>query len=320
MNHRTDRVNQNTLRILALVWFGGLLPLSGVAQTIVWTDINGRRIQSKSVNGGPVETVVQFQAPQNAGEIHYDPIEKKFYYRSSSFWRINLDGSNPEPISTPSSGRFALGLESRRLYWMVEFAGVLHYSALDGTESGSHAYPSCCVISPEVFRSDVFFGAGGTMQKGVWRAEEDGSNELFLTVTPQPFDLAYDSQEEKIYVATADNILRLSADGSDVVAQVIQQLDAPADHVEVDVQSRKVYWASRQSKVIRRCNLDGTNVEDFVTALDVGNPNFEIRGLTIVGPPRVPALSTWGFVVSITFILTAGTIVQKMRHNVTARI
>jgi len=274
-------------RLIVLICLGGLLPTASVGQTIVWTDVDGRRIQRKDVNGGAVGTIVQFQFPQGATEIHYDPVDAKLYYLfygpPSTFQRANLDGSEPENIPTPSVTiwtHFTLNIESRKLYWMEvpfgSFGNGFFRSQLDGSGVESHTYPSCCLLTLEALGDDLFFGAGGGMFKGIWRADADGSNEQYLHGTPQPYDLAYDPVENKLYVATIARIYRLNPDGTGF--QEIVPIEAL--QIVVDSRSRKLYWTV--GRVIRRSNLDGSNAEDFVTALDAGNLNLDIQGMTIV--------------------------------------
>ncbi len=273
------------IRSVVLTCLGALLPTAVVGQTIVWTDANARRIQRKDVNGGEVGTIVQFQARQAAYQIHYDPVAAKLYYfffadgPSGSFQRANLDGSDPENIPTPSVGFFTLNVESRKLYWIYfSSANVLYRSELNGSGVESHTYPSCCLLTVEAVGDDLFFGAGAFMGKGIWRADPDGSNEQYLHLSGQPFDLAHDPVENKLYLATIDAIYRINPDGTGFQEIVPTR----AEHIVVDSRSRRLYWAKTARKVIQRSNLDGSNVEDFITASDVGNPNLDIRGLTIV--------------------------------------
>ncbi len=260
-------------------------PTGALGQTIVWTDANARKIQKKAVSGGPVETIVQFPSPNSAYQIHYDPVTAKLHYTfygpPSSFQQANLDGSNPETIPTPSTGIFTLNVDSRKLYWIVGFDDVLNYSELDGSDAASHTYPHCCVLTLEAFGDQVFFGAGGLMKKGIWRADPDGSNEQFLVSCGQPTDLAYDPVDKKLYVARLYAISRMDLDGTNFEDVVVKfDLGYPTQMV-VDSWNRKLYGAY-PARLVQRSNLDGSNVEDFVTASDAGNPTFEIGGLTIV--------------------------------------
>ncbi len=285
------RFLRTTLHALLLTAIGGLLPAPAGAQTIIWTDSNGRRIQRKDVNGAEVGTIAQFQSPQNVSRIHYDQIAEQLYYRvsgtASSFQRANLDGSDPENIPTPSVGIFALNVELRKLYWRDSASyNVLHRSELDGSGAESHTYPVCCLLTLEAVGDDLFFGAGLAMDKGIWRADADGSNEQYLHLTEPPQDLAYDPVEDHVYLADAHAIYRINRDGTGF--QLAVQLPAwqasisGPEQVVVDSRARKVYWSDRELHVIQRSNLDGSNVEDFVSPTDVGNPDFDIEGLTIV--------------------------------------
>jgi hypothetical protein len=313
------------IRSIVLMCLGGLLPTAAVGQTIVWTDADGRRIQRKDAKGGEIGTIAQFASPQRAYLIHYDPVTAKLYYGFGpplSFQRANLDGSEPENIPTPSWGyKFTLNVESRKLYWIDNVSQkVIYRSELNGTGVELHTYPSCCLFTLEAFGDDLFFGGGGTMAKGVWRADADGSNEQFLHSSSQPMDLAHDPVENKLYLASIAAIYRLNPDGTGF-EQVLQLpgwqagLSRP-DQVVVDSRARKLYWADGQLRVIQRSNLDGSNVEDFVTATDVGNPNFDIRGLTIVNHSiQLPALSGWGRMAMGVVLLGAGLVVLRKRRG-----
>ncbi len=313
-----------SIRVVALVCLLGLAPTAAIAQTIVWTDQDAKRIQRKDVTGGDVTTIVQFASNQNAYTIHYDPITAKLYYLfygpPISFQRANLDGSNPQNIPTPSwGGGFTLNVALRKLYW-IKPGNVVNRSELDGTGLHTHTYPTGSLLTLEAVGEDLFFGAGGVMAKGVWRADADGSKEQFLHTTSQPIDLAYDPVENKVYCAGIDAIFRMNPDGSGFQVVVFlpawQQLNSGPDHVVVDSRTRKLYWADRTAKVIQRSNLDGSNTEDFVTASDVDNPSLDISGLTIVYSSQpIPTLSSWGLVAMGAVLIGIGVVVIKKRPN-----
>jgi len=312
MNERLHPFSSKVIRSIVLACLGGVLPTASVGQTIVWTDQDARRIQGKEVRGGEVGTIVQFASSPAATQIHYDPITAKLYYRrGTAFQRINLDGSAPEIIPTPSAGGFTLNVDSRKLYWV--YSGSIYRSELDGTGVHSHAYPTCCLGSLEAFGDDLFFGAAGMMSKGVWRADADGSNEQFVHGTPQPFELAYDPVENKLYIATIEGIFRMNLDGTEF--QLVLQLDPWPEQLVIDYRARKLYWTDPNTKIIQRSNLDGSNVVDFVTAADAGNPNLALVGLEIVYTSTpIPTLSGWGVIVMGSILLAAGIFVMRKRR------
>ncbi len=315
---------RRVIRSIVLMCLGGLLPTAAVGQTIVWTDYNARRIQRKDVDGGEIGTILQFPSPQRALQIHYDPVTAKLYYRLSgaptSLQRANLDGSDPENIPPPNGGyNFTLNVELRKLYSISGLGhNVLYRSELDGSGVESHSYGGD-LETLEAVGDDLFLGAGGGgMLKGIWRADADGSNEQYLQPSPQPLDMAHDPVENKLYwAAYTQGINRMNTDGTG-----FEQVVSVASHgvqVVVDSRARKVYWGDRNAKVIRRSNLDGSNVEDFVTASDVGNPNFDIAGLTIVSPPRIPTLSGWGLMAMAVLLVGAGLVLLRKQINLRER-
>ncbi len=323
MNHRTDRVNRNALYFFAMVCFGGLLPLPGLAQTIVWTDENGRRIQSKDVSGGPVQTLAQFPVDQAAYGIQHDPITGKLYYhfwdQTTSFRRINIDGSNPETIPTPSAGTFAINTITRKLYWTPGFSATLNHSNLDGSDFQTRTYSNCCYQARLAIGNDLYLSGYGGVLKGLWRADADGSNEQLLVdeVAP-PTSMAYDPVDDKIYVATGDHVYRMNRDGSSFQWILIFPEIAPV-HIALDYQARKLYWASGGNDAIRRSDFSGANAEHFLNVGESGNPNLQIRGLTIVQPPIVPAISAWGLLATGTAIVGMSILVLRSRSVSSSR-
>ncbi len=305
-------------RLIALLCIGGLLPSLVHAQTIVWTDSSARTIQRRAVSGGPVSTITTFSVTQVAQHIHYDFVERKLYYLfdngpESVFQRCDLDGSNPEDIPTPSLGNPALNIAHRKLYWSN--SGVIYRSELNGSGVQSYSFGANGVFAMEPVGDVLFLATGGGLPKALWRADADGSNAQFLHNTGAPFDLAYDPIEDKLYAGVLNEVVRINADGTNYQVVVPPATD-DVEHVEVDVRGRKLYWVKTSSKVIRRSNLDGANAEDFVTAADVGNPNFTPEGLTIVDSPPIPAVSDWGMVVTVLLILGFGVVILKKRTAV----
>jgi hypothetical protein len=305
------------IRSIVLACLGGLLPTVVAGQTIVWTD--QRKIQRKDINGGPIETIAEFPASQFLGQIHYDPIAAKLYYLfiaggSFSFQRRNPDGSNPESIPTPSAGSFTLNVDSRKLYWIEGFDDTVHRADLDGSGVLSHTYPDCCVICLEAFANDLFFGAGLGLEKGIWRADPEGSNEQFLdgtgTGSGTPHDLAHDPVDNKLYWLAQTGLFRVNLDGSGK-ENLLFLLPDHSDQLIVDAWGRKLYWTYEGEK-IQRSNLDGSNVEDFVSAAQI--PNADLRGLTIVYTSTpIPAVSRSALWVLAVLLAAAAAIVLRKR-------
>ena len=304
------------IRLIVVVSLGGLFPTAAVGQTIVWTDVDARRIQGKGVNGAEVQTMVQFVSGPAATQISYDPVTAKLYYLfGTSFQRANLDGSAPENIPTPSTGFFTLNIELRKLHWTVGFNNVLNRSELDGSGAQSHTYPICCLIPLLALGDELFLAGSLGRTKGIWRADADGSNEQLLHESGMPTGAAYDPVEDKLYwFAFPEGIHRMNRDGTGFETILFNPFSGGSEKIVVDVQGRKLYWTDLSDKVIRRSDFDGSNVEDFVTATDAGNTELDLRGLTIVyNTTPIPALSDWGLVTAALAIVAAGLLVLKRR-------
>ena len=309
------------IRLIVVTCLGGLLPSASLAQTIVWTDANAWKIQRKDVTGGPVSTIVQFPSSLSAYQIHYDPIAAKLYYllsNGSAFQRVNLDGSNPENIPIPPNTGlfFTLNVESRKIYW-GKFSASLYRSDLNGAEVELHVYPICCLSPLLAFGDELFLAGSRGVAKGIWRADANGSNEQLLHESGMPTGAAYDPVESKIYVAASNKIYRLNRDGTGYQVVVFlldwQQGAGGPEYVVVDSRTRKLYWTDILEDGIQRSNLDGSNVEIFITPSDAGNPNLDIRGLTIVDSPSIPALSDCALMTAGILILCAGLVILKKR-------
>ena len=117
-----------------------------------------------------------------------------------------------------------------------------------------------------------------TGQKLYWstgnihRAELDGSNaEVVLAkVIRSPDSIALDLGARKMYWTDSFWVARSNLDGTDLEFLVTQGLRGAAG-IALDIDGGKVYWTDDSKHKIQRANLDGTNVEDRVTA--VFHPN-----------------------------------------------
>ena len=99
----------------------------------------------------------------------------------------------------------------------------------------------------------------------IQRANLDGTNiEMVRNLTSSPQGLALDTANQKLYLTNAwGKVQRMNLDGTGFKPNLIVNLDAPQD-VAVDAAAGKIYWTEQTSPrtgLIRRANLDGTNIE-----------------------------------------------------------
>ena len=137
----------------------------------------------------------------------------------------------------------------------------------------------------------------------IQRANLDGTDveELFTKRFSFPSGLALDVAGGKMYFTVADGIQRANLDGSGVEDLVAKQLSSGPNELALDVAGSKMYWTdvgflnnegSRVAK-IQRANLDGSAVEDLVTA-GLDNPLaivLDVAGgkmyWTDIGPDKI---------------------------------
>ena len=104
------------------------------------------------------------------------------------------------------------------------------------------------------------------------RSDLDGSHVETLVEfsSHRPLGIALDTLRGKMYWARGyssgpGKIQRANLDGSDLEDLFWADSPAPSD-VALDVANDKMYWADWSLDIIRRANLDGTNIETLVTS------------------------------------------------------
>jgi len=113
----------------------------------------------------------------------------------------------------------------------------------------------------------------------LWRANLDGSDPQPLHDTPISWNIALDKVNDKIYWSTAltgrhGEILRSNIDGSDIETVVSStDVDFKPAALALDVAGGKIYWTDFVVDVVRRANLDGTDIQTLYTVGANNNPN-----------------------------------------------
>ena len=183
---------------------------------------------------------------------------KIYWTESGKIRRANLDGSNVEDILTEleSPTDIVLDLHDHKMYWVSFGPSKVYRANLDGSD-----------IEAIINRGAPIAVPGKRL--------------------PTPGTITLDTNASKIYwgnwrgpwgISRADN------DGSDIEEIMIKPLDGvfgrivDAESLELDLKTRKMYWADSFNDNIGRANLDGSNYEELGTtpapfglALDLRN-------------------------------------------------
>ena len=227
--------------------FGIALDVGG--GKMYWTDWSLNKIQRADLDGSNVENLIT-TGLNNPWDIALDVGGGKMYwtgYGTSKIQRADLDGSNVETLITITVTRgssdpwgIALDVGSGKMYWTD-------------------------------YRTSK-----------IQRADLDGSNveDLVTTGLNSPVGIALDVGNGKIYWTDSGTykIQRADLDGSNVETLITGLVDSP-ESITLDVGAGKMYWWIENTQhndpedytyKIQRADLDGSNVQDFITGFKGG--------------------------------------------------
>lgn len=109
----------------------------------------------------------------------------------------------------------------------------------------------------------LYYTSGDT--DAIRKVQLDGSSEeVIADLSEDPFGVAIDLVNEKIYFSETTVIKRSDLDGSNVETIITGQ--GFVWEMAVDPAGGKLYWADNGDRIYRRSNLDGSNVEDLVSS------------------------------------------------------
>ena len=254
---------------------------------IYWTDVGTDKIQRANLDGPNVEDLVT-QGLEGPIGLALDVAGGKMYWTDWGTDKIqcaNLDGSDVKDLVTEglrNPGSLALDVAGGKMYWTDNGTDKIQRANLDG--SNVKDLITTGLDRPLSLALDV---AGGKMYWTDWGTEKiqcanlDGSNvkDLVTQGLEGPIGLALDVAGGKMYWTDTDTekIQRANLDGSNVKDLIITGLDFP-NILALDVAGGKMYWThtdwnsatqEHTNGKIQRANLDGSNVEDVITGLDI---------------------------------------------------
>ena len=209
---------------------------------VYWTEPIGKIVRRADFTGNFIEDIFTGTATSKPYDIALDPSGGKVYWSdlgdgdgtgkgNGKIYRADLDGANREELygglNRPYS--ITLNLHVGKIYWTDPDQSVMRAN-LDGSS----------------VKSEIFIP--GAAASGI------------ALVLPQAFP-----PEPGIYFLTDRNIHRADFDGSNVTSfSHIIDVFLP-DSIAVDPEGGKMYWTEGGWPTIRRANLDGSGVEDFLT-------------------------------------------------------
>jgi DNA-binding beta-propeller fold protein YncE len=185
-------------------------------------------------------------------------------YGAKTINRAKGDGSNVETVISGLNLPLGIGVDAvgEHVYWGDNGLNVIRRADLDGSGATTivAAPNGASGLALDVPGGKVYWASAND----IFRADLNGANveEIYDGLTFVS-DVALDLVHDHVYFANPGTapgrILRADLDGSNVV-EVVDNLSFPMG-VAVDGAGGKLYWLERDSKLIRRSNLDGTSPE-----------------------------------------------------------
>ncbi len=286
------------------------------AQKIYFFEDTTNKIRRVDPNGSNLEDVVD-TSPFGPWAIAADPLRGRLYWTdlAGDLYRAGFDGSNREliPLAGEAVG-VGVDLVRAKLYWTFGLEGFpngVARSDLDGSNSAT-IYENSNNQAPERVAFDLLDGKlYWTEARRVLRTNLDGANlEILVTTSldqPSPFGIAIDPIRRMLYWTAITGNGPGKIQRSTLEGQQIQDVATLAPNtlaeIGIDPYAGKIYWTD--AYVIRRANLDGTNVEHVTdTNLPYGGP----IALDAI-PPPIPTASTGTLVAMFILLLIAGGVV-----------
>ena len=164
-----------------------------------------------------------------------------------------------------------------KMYWNVDTTDI-DRAELDGSVvENILSCPEACTfgsLAIDIVGSKVYFVVN-RFDNVIERAELNGSGQqVFKNLGPQTTatDLAVDPVARDLYFVQVgdeggDTIIRVALDLS-LTEVVLSGLTHPVRGLNVDP-AGKIYWTEQDPTLLRRANLDGSNVEDLATGAGV---------------------------------------------------
>ena len=195
------------------------------------------------------------------------------WYSGTEIWRADLDGSNPQALITDGTHTNGIEVDAAggKLYWGRYTQGI-RCANLDGSNViPLYSHPSPWNLA--VDSGHVYFNGGGSdTTKGVWRVDTDGTDALRLDsysdesidVDPVLGDVYYQVAYQ-LDSAFVRRVRTVPGDGSGQPNEITGN-EPFLPGITVDPVHRKLYLCQRDGGgILRRCNLDGTDMETLAT-------------------------------------------------------
>lgn len=119
-----------------------------------------------------------------------------------------------------------------------------------------------CTFNPALTRADILVANGSSIKL----YNNDGTNETTL-VEEASYGMCYEPITQKLYYVGPDQSIRVVERNGTGEQTLVSSAGTNVVDVAVDLVNFKLIWTDYYNALIKRSNLDGTNVENLVTGV-----------------------------------------------------
>ncbi|MGZ5052701.1 MAG: hypothetical protein ACXWF8_16950 [Methylobacter sp.] len=214
-------------------------------------------IQRLDANGSGLKKVIStgdgargIAVDTDHGEIFWSDVNRHVISKA------DLNGKHKKDIVTEKlefPADVDLDRENKKIYWSDTTNNQIGRSNLDGSEQK--------LIIPLPCHNNIGFGCAAEGNLAIDRVQK----KLYWTI-------AYCTEEScSALSSNLGDILRSNLDGGHIET-VVTAIGRPSS-IQIDPIGKKIYWTDYVNDVVRRANLDGTQVEDLFVVGKNNNPN-----------------------------------------------
>lgn len=255
------------------------ITLGAVSEELYFIEYGFDVMNKLALDGtGNVATFLDLTGMAGVG-LDYDATAGKIYFSdfqeadAGKIWRVNLDGSELEPIVTGITDPYGIAVDAtnEKVYW-TDDAGNISRTNLDGSNAeigivnieggGMRA------IDLDVENNKMYFYE--VIEEKIYVADLDGSNPTVLIPGVYGYALKVDTENDKIYFddQNTETLIKANLDGTGL--ETFDDNGSRIYGMDIDYEEGILYWSGRDSGQITKANLDGSGKE--VLKSDLNSP------------------------------------------------
>lgn len=261
---------QKSLLFFSFIFF--YLSVSG-QQQLIWTSFGQGQIQTCQTDGTNLQEVISFSGASNG--IKIDQSNELIYWTNRTKGMIFRTDFNAQIIDTIVSGldepeHVEIDGTHQKIYWTDSGEDKIKRANLDGTDiedifSESDSNPMALFMDEAA--QELYFSKQSGFIGKINLANLSVDN--ILTASGKPTEIEVDTVSQKIYWSNQGNnvseIMRANLNGSNI-ENLVTDLGRTYG-IALDTDEEKIYWTDWGGsfpKLIKKANLDGTNVETVI--------------------------------------------------------